>query len=118
MKYLLLPNINSANRAERLAAERIARNMPIQGTAADIMKIAMIRLHDTLRREKVQSRILLQVHDELVLEAPEAETPEAIDAEAPMLALDLAELDFATAETPPAPTEVVQVVLVWVAVAW
>ena len=50
--------------------------MPIQGTAADIMKQAMIDLHTKLREQKLQSRILLQVHDELVLEAPEAEVDE------------------------------------------
>ncbi|RME71887.1 MAG: DNA polymerase I, partial [Chloroflexi bacterium] len=57
----------------RNAAEREAINMPIQGTAADIMKLAMINLHRRLREEGYHSRILLQVHDELVLEAPEAE---------------------------------------------
>jgi DNA polymerase-1 len=66
-------NLAKLSGAQRAAVEREAINMPIQGTAADIMKIAMIRLHDALRREKAESRILLQVHDELVLEAPEAE---------------------------------------------
>jgi DNA polymerase-1 len=59
--------------AQRAAVEREAINMPIQGSAADIMKIAMIRLHRALPEHGLTARILLQVHDELVLEAPEAE---------------------------------------------
>jgi DNA polymerase-1 len=66
-------NLASATGAQRSALEREAINMPIQGTAADIMKIAMIRLHAALHRENLRSRMLLQVHDELVLEAPEDE---------------------------------------------
>ncbi|GAB4432239.1 MAG: DNA polymerase I [Anaerolineae bacterium] len=63
--------------AQRARAEREAINMPIQGTAADIMKQAMINLHAALQARGMASRILLQVHDELVLEAPEAEMAEA-----------------------------------------
>jgi len=61
--------INSSNRALRTAAERAAVNTPIQGTAADMIKLAMIRVHDRMEREGVRSLLMLQVHDELVLEA-------------------------------------------------
>jgi DNA polymerase I len=65
--------IRSKNRTERTAAERVAVNSPIQGTAADIVKVAMVRLFQRLKEEKLSSRILLQVHDEIILEAPEEE---------------------------------------------
>jgi DNA polymerase-1 len=65
-----LPDIRAANRQLRGAAERMAVNMPIQGAAADIMKLAMIRTDRALRDAGVRSRMLLQVHDELVLETP------------------------------------------------
>lgn len=68
-----LPDINSANFNLRTFAERTAVNTPVQGTAADIIKIAMIRVNDTLRSQGLKSRMLLQVHDELVLEVTEAE---------------------------------------------
>jgi DNA polymerase-1 len=63
----LLPEIRSANRSERLAAERIAMNMPIQGTAADIMKLAMLALREPVTPG---ARMVLSVHDELVFEVP------------------------------------------------
>ena len=69
-----MDDINSSNRAVRQFAERTAINTPIQGTAADLIKIAMIRIHETLTREKMESRMLLQVHDELVFEYPEKES--------------------------------------------
>jgi DNA polymerase I len=68
-----VPEIGSRNRATRSAAERVAVNTPIQGTAADLIKKAMIDLHRRLRVEGFRSRLLLQVHDELVVEAPEDE---------------------------------------------
>ncbi|MBV8528466.1 MAG: DNA polymerase I [Candidatus Dormibacteraeota bacterium] len=65
-----LPDIRAANRQIRGAAERMAVNMPMQGAAADIMKRAMIRVDEALRESGLRSRMLLQVHDELLLEAP------------------------------------------------
>jgi DNA polymerase-1 len=65
--------INAANRGLRTAAERAAINMPIQGTAADMMKLAMIRVHNRMQTDGFSTLMLLQVHDELVFEAPESE---------------------------------------------
>jgi DNA polymerase-1 len=63
-----LPDLNSDNRQRREAAERMALNAPIQGTAADIVKIAMLNVDRALREAELKSRMLLQVHDEIVLE--------------------------------------------------
>jgi DNA polymerase-1 len=68
-----IPELHAANAALRGAGERMAINMPIQGTAADIVKIAMIRLADRLAEGGFRSRMLLQVHDELLLEVPDPE---------------------------------------------
>ena len=68
-----LPDINSSNFNLRAFAERTAMNTPVQGTAADIIKKAMIQVHHALRQHGLKSRMLLQVHDELVLEAPSGE---------------------------------------------
>ncbi len=68
-----MPDISSRNRNIAMAAERAAINMPIQGTAADLIKIAMLRIDERLKREGRGARMLLQVHDELLFEAPEAE---------------------------------------------
>jgi DNA polymerase-1 len=65
-----LPDINNRNFNLRSCAERTAINTPIQGTAADIMKLAMLRVDTALRQSGLSSRVLLQVHDELLLEAP------------------------------------------------
>ncbi len=68
-----ISDINSKNPPVRQFAERTAVNSPIQGTAADLIKLAMIRIHERLRKENLRSRMLLQVHDELVFEVPEEE---------------------------------------------
>ncbi|ADI11101.1 DNA polymerase I [Streptomyces bingchenggensis BCW-1] len=68
-----LPDLNSDNRQRREMAERMALNAPIQGTAADIVKIAMLRVDEALTKEKLSSRMLLQVHDEIVVEVAPGE---------------------------------------------
>lgn len=68
-----MPELASANRMKRQGAERIARNTPIQGTAADIIKRAMIDVHSAMQQANMQSRMLLTIHDELVFEAPSEE---------------------------------------------
>ena len=68
-----LPDIHSHNQVVRGGAERNAVNAPIQGSAADIIKIAMIRIHNQLQAQKLQTRMLLQVHDELVFDVPKTE---------------------------------------------
>ena len=65
-----LPDLNSKNRQVREAAERIAINSPIQGSAADLIKVAMIRLSRKIKNMKLKSKMILQVHDELVFECP------------------------------------------------
>ena len=68
-----LPDILSANATVRGMAERNAINAPLQGSAADIIKIAMIRIHDAFRTENLQSKMILQVHDELVFDVLKSE---------------------------------------------
>ena len=68
-----LPELRSSNFNVRSGAERIALNTPIQGTAADIIKLAMIRVRDAMAREQLEARLVLQVHDELIVECPEKE---------------------------------------------
>lgn len=68
-----LPELKVSNHITRSFGERVARNMPIQGTAADIIKFAMIRVYHRLAEEKVDARLILQVHDELIVEAKENE---------------------------------------------
>lgn len=72
-----LPELTASNFNLRAFGERVARNMPIQGTAADIIKIAMVRVDRRLRQENMKSRLILQVHDELIVEAPEEEAEKA-----------------------------------------
>lgn len=72
-RRLWLPEINNANGNRRQGAERAAINAPMQGTAADIIKLAMIAVRDWLHKEKLRSKLIMQVHDELVLEVPDDE---------------------------------------------
>ena len=70
-----LPELKSSNFNMRSFGERVALNMPIQGTAADIIKLAMVRVHRRLAREGLEARLIMQVHDELIVECPEEEAP-------------------------------------------
>ena len=78
-RRLYLKEINANNALRRQASERAAINAPVQGTAADIMKIAMIRMYQALEKEKSKARIILQVHDELILDTPEKEIDRVIE---------------------------------------
>jgi DNA polymerase-1 len=71
--------IDSRNKTEQQAAQRVAVNTPIQGTAADIVKIAMIKVHRSLREKMPEVKMLLQVHDELIFEAPQVSVSKAMD---------------------------------------
>ncbi|OGS91202.1 MAG: DNA polymerase I [Gallionellales bacterium GWA2_60_18] len=75
-RRLWLPEINAANGMKRQGAERAAINAPMQGTAADLIKLAMIAVQAWLEQEDLQSKLIMQVHDELVLEVPEHELPQ------------------------------------------
>ena len=68
-----LPELKSSNFNMRSFGERVALNMPVQGTAADVMKLAMVAVHKRLKAENLQARLVLQVHDELIVECPESE---------------------------------------------
>ena len=68
-----LPELTSSNAIMRAFGERVALNMPIQGTAADIIKIAMIKVYNCLKEQCLEAKLIMQVHDELIVEAPEKE---------------------------------------------
>ncbi|MEE9166418.1 MAG: DNA polymerase, partial [Candidatus Neomarinimicrobiota bacterium] len=72
-------DIDHSNQRVRLAVERAAVNMPIQGTAAEMIKLAMINIHDRLRNEKLKTKMILQIHDELLFEVPDEEMNEIPD---------------------------------------
>lgn len=91
-RRLWVPEINSANGQRRQAAERAAINAPMQGTAADLIKLAMIAVDRWLTEQKLATRMVMQVHDELVLEVPESEL-ELIKRELPRLMGGVARLD-------------------------
>jgi DNA polymerase-1 len=93
-RRLWLPEINSPNGPRRAGAERAAINAPMQGTAADLIKLAMIAVHGWLMRERLKTKLIMQVHDELVLEVPESEL-ETVRAEVPRLMSGVAELKVA-----------------------
>ena len=76
-RFRPIPEIRTRDVQARNRAEREAMNAPLQGTAADLLKLAMIRVHDRLRREGLETRMILTVHDELVFESPDAETGRA-----------------------------------------
>jgi DNA polymerase-1 len=90
-RRLWLPEIRSANGMRRQGAERAAINAPMQGTAADLIKLAMIAVQVWIEQEKLETRMLLQVHDELVLEAPHAEL-ELVKQHLPRLMTEVAQL--------------------------
>ena len=91
-RRLWLPEIHSPNGQRRQGAERAAINAPMQGTAADLIKLAMIAVQGWLAREKLATLLVMQVHDELVLEVPEGEL-ERVKAELPGLMCNVAKLD-------------------------
>ncbi|MDI1362916.1 DNA polymerase I [Methylotenera sp.] len=91
-RRLWVPEINSPNGTRRAGAERAAINAPMQGTAADLIKLAMIAVDKWLRDEKLQTKLIMQVHDELVLEVPDSEL-ELVKQRLPELMQNVAKLD-------------------------
>ncbi len=91
-RRLWVPEINSSNGMRRASAERAAINAPMQGTAADLIKLAMIAVDQWLRDEKLHTKLIMQVHDELVLEVPEYEL-ELVKITLPTLMQNVAKLD-------------------------
>jgi DNA polymerase-1 len=90
-RRLYLPEINSPNGPRRAGAERAAINAPMQGTAADLIKLSMVKVQQALDREQRQTKVIMQVHDELVFEVPESEV-EWVRTEVPRLMAEVAQL--------------------------
>ena len=90
-RRLWLPEINASNGMKRQGAERAAINAPMQGTAADLIKLAMIAVQSWLESERLATRLIMQVHDELILEVPDAEL-ELVKAKLPQLMCNVATL--------------------------
>jgi DNA polymerase-1 len=90
-RRLYLPEINSPNGPRRGGAERAAINAPMQGTAADLIKLSMVKVQEVLDAEKRGTKMIMQVHDELVFEVPEDEV-EWVRTEVPRLMASVAEL--------------------------
>jgi len=78
-RRLYLRDINASNAIRRQASERVAINAPVQGSAADIMKIAMINAHKSLKESKLKAQLTLQVHDELIVDTPKKETDKVVE---------------------------------------
>ncbi|GIT53991.1 MAG: hypothetical protein Ct9H300mP16_11510 [Pseudomonadota bacterium] len=91
-RRLFLADISSSNHARRQGAERAAINAPMQGTAADLIKLAMLAIDEWIRQQALSTRTIMQVHDELVLEVPEAELDNVQAAVGPLMS-GVAELD-------------------------
>ncbi len=91
-RRLWLPDIRSSNQARRQGAERQAINAPMQGTAADLIKLAMIAVQEWIDQEKLATKLIMQVHDELVLEVPEGEL-ERVKPGVERLMIGVAKLD-------------------------
>jgi DNA polymerase-1 len=85
-RRLWLPDIRASNVGRRQGAERAAINAPMQGTAADLIKLAMIAVQDWLDKKRLASKLILQVHDELVLEVPDSELETVKRALPPLMA--------------------------------
>ena len=72
-----VPELKSSNKILQAAGKRIAMNTPVQGTAADIIKIAMVSVYERLKEEKLDAKLILQVHDELIVDSSEADAERA-----------------------------------------
>jgi DNA polymerase-1 len=90
-RRLYLPEINSPNGPRRAGAERAAINAPMQGTAADLIKLSMVAVQKAIDEQQRQTKVIMQVHDELVFEVPESEV-DWVRTEVPRLMAEVAQL--------------------------